>query len=102
MSNLKNFFYKKKVIVTGHTGFKGSWLTLWLKTYGANIFGISKDIPTKPEAPAISYPFWDGITSPIFNMSTSIILGFFLLWINRGVRIPKWGQRLAFKFKLVH
>jgi CDP-glucose 4,6-dehydratase len=48
MSNLKNFFYKKKVIVTGHTGFKGSWLTLWLKTYGANIFGISKDIPTKP------------------------------------------------------
>ena len=48
MSNLKNFFYKKKVIVTGHTGFKGSWLTLWLKTYGANIFGISKDIPTIP------------------------------------------------------
>jgi CDP-glucose 4,6-dehydratase len=48
MSNLKKFFYKKKVIVTGHTGFKGSWLTLWLKTYGANIFGISKDIPTKP------------------------------------------------------
>lgn len=48
MSNLKNFFYKKKVIVTGHTGFKGSWLTLWLKNYEANIFGISKDIPTKP------------------------------------------------------
>jgi membrane protease YdiL (CAAX protease family) len=63
---------------------------------------FTKDIPTKPEAPAISYPFWDGITSPIFNMSTSIILGLFLLWINRGVRIPKWGQRLAFKFKLVH
>jgi CDP-glucose 4,6-dehydratase len=48
MSNLKNFFYQKKVIITGHTGFKGSWLTLWLKTYEANIFGISKDIPTKP------------------------------------------------------
>jgi CDP-glucose 4,6-dehydratase len=48
MSNLKNFFYKKKIIITGHTGFKGSWLTLWLKTYEANIFGISKDIPTKP------------------------------------------------------
>ena len=40
--------YKKRVIITGHTGFKGSWLTLWLKTYRANIFGISKDIPTKP------------------------------------------------------
>ena len=48
MSNLNNFFYKKRVIITGHTGFKGSWLTLWLKTYRANIFGISKDIPTKP------------------------------------------------------
>ena len=48
MHHLKNFFYKKNVIITGHTGFKGSWLTVWLKTYEANIFGISKDIPTKP------------------------------------------------------
>ena len=48
MSDLKNFFYKKKIIITGHTGFKGSWLTLWLKNYEAKIFGISKDIPTKP------------------------------------------------------
>jgi CDP-glucose 4,6-dehydratase len=48
MANLKNFFYKKKILITGHTGFKGSWLTLWLKNYDAKIFGISKDIPTKP------------------------------------------------------
>jgi len=38
----------KKVLITGHTGFKGSWLTLWLHALGANIVGISKDIPTKP------------------------------------------------------
>jgi len=38
----------KKVLITGHTGFKGSWLTLWLHTLGANIVGVSKDIPTKP------------------------------------------------------
>ena len=39
----KNFkFYKNKtVIITGHTGFKGSWLTLWLTTLGANVVGIS-------------------------------------------------------------
>lgn len=44
-----NDTYKnKKVIVTGHTGFKGSWLTTWLIKLGANVVGISKDIPTSP------------------------------------------------------
>ena len=50
MKNLliKNFFKNKKVIITGHTGFKGSWLTFWLNQLGAKICGISKDIPTSP------------------------------------------------------
>ena len=40
-------FYKNKyVLVTGHTGFKGSWLCLWLKKLGANVSGISIDIPS--------------------------------------------------------
>ncbi len=43
-----NIFQNKKVLVTGNTGFKGSWLTLWLLKLGANITGISKDIPTNP------------------------------------------------------
>jgi CDP-glucose 4,6-dehydratase len=43
-----NIYKGKKVLVTGHTGFKGSWLTTWLVKLGANIVGISKDIPTKP------------------------------------------------------
>ena len=38
----------KKVLVTGHTGFKGSWLTTWLLDLGAEVVGISKDIPTEP------------------------------------------------------
>lgn len=48
--NFKNLnFYKgKKIIITGNTGFKGSWLTIWLLSLGANIIGISKDIPTSP------------------------------------------------------
>ena len=41
-------FNKKKIIVTGHTGFKGTWLTLWLKFCGANVLGISKGVPTNP------------------------------------------------------
>ena len=43
-----NIYRDKKVLVTGHTGFKGTWLTTWLLKLGANVVGISKDIPTKP------------------------------------------------------
>ena len=44
-----DYIYKgKKVLVTGHTGFKGAWLTTWLLKLGAHVIGISKDIPTKP------------------------------------------------------
>lgn len=42
MENLFKGVYKNKtVLVTGHTGFKGSWLTLWLKMLGANVIGYS-------------------------------------------------------------
>lgn len=42
-------FYKgKKVFVTGHTGFKGSWLSIWLDKLGANITGYSLEPPTEP------------------------------------------------------
>ncbi|MDI6757942.1 MAG: GDP-mannose 4,6-dehydratase, partial [Endomicrobiia bacterium] len=48
----KNLFggvYKnRKVLVTGHTGFKGSWLTLWLKQLGAEVTGYSAYLPSKP------------------------------------------------------
>src|SRR3954462_10954967 len=38
----------KKVFVTGHTGFKGSWLCQWLLELGAKVTGFSLDIPTSP------------------------------------------------------
>jgi CDP-glucose 4,6-dehydratase len=41
-------FKNKKIIITGHTGFKGSWLTIWLKILGAKVIGISNNIPTFP------------------------------------------------------
>tara|TARA_Y100000385_G_scaffold288981_1_gene357069 strand:+ start:2627 stop:3700 length:1074 start_codon:yes stop_codon:yes gene_type:complete len=43
-----NIFDNKKVLITGHTGFKGSWLSLWLTTLGAKVYGISNNIPTNP------------------------------------------------------
>ena len=36
-----NSFKNKKVLITGHNGFKGSWLTIWLSLLGAKIVGIS-------------------------------------------------------------
>ena len=43
-----NTFSGRKVLITGNTGFKGSWLTLWLLKAGAEIVGISDEIPTNP------------------------------------------------------
>lgn len=44
----ENTYKGKKVLITGHTGFKGSWLTIWLKLLGADVYGISDCIPTTP------------------------------------------------------
>jgi len=52
VQNLKfkslDYYKNKKVLVTGNTGFKGSWLSLWLNMLNARVYGISKDIPSKP------------------------------------------------------
>ena len=37
----KNFWKGKRILITGHTGFKGSWLSIWMKILGAKVFGIS-------------------------------------------------------------
>ena len=41
-------FKNKTVLVTGHTGFKGSWLTLWLVLLGAKVIGLSINFPSNP------------------------------------------------------
>ncbi len=38
----------RRILVTGHTGFKGSWLSLWLLNLGAEVSGLSLDVPTEP------------------------------------------------------
>ena len=42
------FWHARRVLVTGHTGFKGSWLTLWLGRMGAEVTGLSIGAPTSP------------------------------------------------------
>ena len=49
LNSLFGGIYKgKKVIVTGHTGFKGSWLVQWLHKLGAEVYGYSLDAPSNP------------------------------------------------------
>jgi CDP-glucose 4,6-dehydratase len=43
-----NFWKNKKVFITGHTGFKGSWLCLWLSSMGAKVTGYALEPPTDP------------------------------------------------------
>jgi CDP-glucose 4,6-dehydratase len=38
----------RRVLVTGHTGFKGAWLSLWLQALGAELTGVAPDVPTSP------------------------------------------------------
>ena len=42
------FWKSKKVLITGHTGFKGSWLSLWLQSLGADVVGYALSPPTEP------------------------------------------------------
>jgi len=44
----RDFWSGKRVLVTGHTGFKGSWLALWLQRLGAQVMGYSLPAPTQP------------------------------------------------------
>lgn len=45
---VENFWKNKKIFLTGHTGFKGSWMSLWLLKAGANLTGYSLGLPTQP------------------------------------------------------
>jgi CDP-glucose 4,6-dehydratase len=47
-NEFNGFFKNKTVFLTGHTGFKGSWLSLWLNQLGANVVGYALEPPTNP------------------------------------------------------
>jgi CDP-glucose 4,6-dehydratase len=54
----------KKVFLTGHTGFKGAWLGLWLASMGAEVYGYAFAPPTVPS------PFTLGRVQSLFSSST--------------------------------
>ncbi|PRR82855.1 CDP-glucose 4,6-dehydratase [Clostridium vincentii] len=48
MNIFKDEYRGKKVLITGHTGFKGAWISIWLKSLGAEVIGYSLEAPTEP------------------------------------------------------
>ena len=48
MSQFKDLYRGRRVLVTGHTGFKGSWLVMWLQHLGADVSGFSDRVSTTP------------------------------------------------------
>ncbi len=60
-----NIYNKRKVLVTGHTGFKGSWMVVWLLQFGAEVTGYSLSPPTEPN----HYDLFD------FNIDIDSIIG---------------------------
>jgi CDP-glucose 4,6-dehydratase len=51
----RNFWEGRRVFVTGHTGFKGGWLSHWLSELGANVYGFSLEPPTIPNLFTVTY-----------------------------------------------
>lgn len=57
----KGIYTDKTVLLTGHTGFKGSWLALWLHNMGAKVVGFSKDVPSSPS-------HWEVLNLPVISI----------------------------------
>jgi CDP-glucose 4,6-dehydratase len=58
-------YYRKRVLITGHTGFKGSWLALWLREMGAEVVGVALPPESSPN-------HWDLINIPVENYQLDI------------------------------
>jgi CDP-glucose 4,6-dehydratase len=63
-----NFWHGKRVLLTGHTGFKGSWLSLWLQSLGVELVGYALDPPTNPSLFAVAR-VGEGMTSVIGDIA---------------------------------
>lgn len=66
-SLFSDMYRNKKVLITGHTGYKGSWLAFWLSKLGAELMGISLEPPTSPNHFDLLSIKMESITSDIRN-----------------------------------
>ncbi len=67
IKNIYKFLRRKKILITGHSGFKGSWLALWLIKIGCNVVGISK-IDRKKKSNFYNFKFQQKMKNYFFNI----------------------------------
>ena len=71
---VRSSFIGRTVLITGHTGFKGAWLTAWLKQLGAKVVGIALDPPTEPSHFSVAN-LADGMTDLRIDIRDRALLG---------------------------
>jgi CDP-glucose 4,6-dehydratase len=95
MTLLEPCFWKgKKVFITGHTGFKGSWLSLWLQYLGAELVGFSLPPPTNPNMFSL-VNVADGMTSIVGDIANFAFLKIMLQKHNPEIVIHLAAQPLV-------
>ena len=67
----KNAYRNKTVVITGHTGFKGAWLSAWLNQLGAKVVGIALNPPTEPSHFSVA-----NLTDEIDDLRVPLLQGF--------------------------
>ena len=82
-----NVFKNKTVLVTGHTGFKGSWLCIWLKELGANIVGYALEPYTERDNFVVS-----GLKDKITHIIGEVRDFQKLRRFNKAVKLAVWPQ----------
>jgi CDP-glucose 4,6-dehydratase len=63
-----SFWKDARVLITGHTGFKGSWLAFWLEKMGADVHGYSLGAPTEPNHYSLLKPDIDSTTGDVRDL----------------------------------
>ena len=105
---MKKQFKNKTVLVTGHTGFQGGWLSLWLNTLGAKVVGYSLEPPSEPnlfKAVELSKDLYHNIRGDVRNFEKlyKVFVGqsFFgvnptilIMWVRKKMSIyPIWQKK---------
>lgn len=91
---IPEFWKGKKVFLTGHTGFKGSWLSLWLQMMGANVKGFALEPPTSPSL-FIEAKVGAGMISHIGDINDLEVLGKSMLEFDPEILIHMAAQPLV-------
>ena len=73
------FWRDRRVLLTGHTGFKGSWLALWLERLGANVTGLALGVPTDPSLYELAR-VGEGLSTIVCSICVATITGFPASW----------------------